>query len=159
MSTTIEHFQGNIDRTMSGLKDGIGTATAGVEQAQATVRDGMQKVMKTAEDMMAFNQGNIEAVTRSSQIFASGIQDMGQTVAAAAKASMDETINTFKAMAGVKSIKEVMDLQASLLRSAMEKMVSHTSQMTDSSMKLSEQTFAPISARLSLAAEKFGRAG
>ena len=159
MNTTIEHIQGNLDRTMSGLKDGIGTATAGVEQAQATVRDGMQKAMKTAEEMMAFSQGNIEAMTRSSQIFATGIQDMGQTFAAAAKASMDETISTFKALAGVKSIKDAMDLQASLLRSAMEKAVSHTSQLTDSSMKLSEQTFAPIGARLSLAAEKFGRAG
>ena len=159
MSNAVDHVQGNIDRTMSGLKDGIGAATAGVEQAQATVRDGMQKAMRTAEDVMAFSQGNIEAMTRSSQIFASGIQDMGQTIAAAAKASMDETISTFKAMAGVKSIKEAMDLQSSLLRSAMEKAVSHTSQLTDSPMKLPEQTFPPIGPRLSLAAEKFGRAG
>ncbi len=33
----------NIERTMSGLKDGVATATAGMEQAQATMRDGMRR--------------------------------------------------------------------------------------------------------------------
>ena len=159
MNNTIEHAQENIERTMSGLKDGVATATAGVEQAQATIREGMQKVVKTAEEMFAFSQGNLDAVTRSGQILATGMQDMGQTFAAAARASMDETMGTFKAMAGVKSIKDAMDLQASLIRSAMEKAVAHTSTLTDSTMKLTEQSFAPISARLSLAAEKFGRVG
>ena len=159
MSNTMMNAEDNIERTMSGLKDGVANATAGVEQAQATVRDGMQKAMKTAEEMFAFGQGNLDALTRSGQIFATGIQDMGQTAAAAARASFDETVSTFKALAGVKSIKEAMDLHTSLLRSTVEKAVSQTSQMTDSTMKLSEQSFAPIGARLSLAAEKFGRVG
>lgn len=149
--------QDNIERTVSGLKDGVASATAGLEQAQATMRDGMQKVMKTAEDMFAFSQGNLDAVTRSSQILATGVQDMSQSVAATARATLDDTMNTFKAFAGVKSIKEAMDLQTSLFRSALERVVSQTSQLTDSSMKLSEQAFAPIGARLSLATDKFSR--
>ncbi len=162
MSDTIERAsdaKDNIDRTMSGLKNGVASATAGMEQAQATMRDGMQKAMKTAEDMFAFTQGNVEAVTRSSQILATGMQDMGQSVAATARASLEETMNTFKAMTAVKSVKEAMDLQAGLFRSMIERAVSQTSQMTDSSMKLSEQAMAPITARLSLASEKFGRVG
>ena len=50
-----------------------------------------------------------------------------------------------------------MELQASLFRSSLEKAVSQGSQFTDSTVKLSEQVFAPISARLSLATEKFSR--
>ena len=147
----------NIERTMSGLKDGVASATVGMEQVQSTMRDGVQKAMKTAEEMFSFTQGNVEAVTRSSQILASGVQDMGQTVAATARASLDDTMNMFKAFAGVKSIKEAMDLQTGLFRAALDRAVSQTSQLTDSSLKLSEQAFAPIGARLSLAAEKFGR--
>ena len=159
MSTTIDQTQDNIERTMSGLKDGIAGATAGLEQAQATVRDGMQKAMKTAEEMFAFGQGNFDAVTKSGQIFATGMQDMTQLFTAAARASFDDTVSAFKALGAAKSVKEAMDLQTSLLRSTMEKAVSQTSRITDSSIKLSEQAFAPIGARLSLAAEKFGRAG
>ena len=149
----------NIDRTMSGLKDGVASATAGLEQAQATMRDGMQKVMRTAEQMFAFTQGNVEALTRSSQILASGMQDMGQSVAATARASVDDTMNTFKALAAVKSVKEAMELQTGLLRAMVERGVSQTSQMTESTVKLSEQAIAPIAARLSLAAETFSRVG
>ena len=159
MSATIDQTEDNIHRTMTGLKDGVATATAGLEQAQATMRDGMQKMMKGAEDLFAFGQGNMDAFARSGQILATGMQDMSQSFAAAARASFDETVGTVKAMAAVKSVKEAMDLQAGLLRSTMEKTVSHAGQMTDSSMKLSEQAFAPIGARLSLAADKFGRAG
>ncbi len=149
----------NIERTMSGLKDGVASATAGMEQAQVTMREGMQKAMKSAEEMFAFTQGNIEAVTRSSQIFATGMQDFGQSVAASARASVEDTVSTFKAMATVKSFKEAMDLQTSLFRGMLERAVTSTSQMTDSSMKLSEQAMAPITARLSMAAQKFGRIG
>ncbi len=157
MDNTITHEK--FDRTVSSLKDGVANATAGLEQAQATVRDGMQKAMKSAEDMIAFGQGNIEAIAKSSQILVSGMQDLSQSFAAAARASMDETLGTIKAMAGAKSVKEAIDLQSRLLRSTMEKAVAQTGQATDSSMKLSEQAFAPISARIALATEKFGRIG
>jgi hypothetical protein len=36
--------------------------------------------------------------------------------------------------------------------------MSETGKLTDASMKLAEQTFAPITARVTLAVEKFGRA-
>jgi phasin family protein len=157
MSTTLTSE--NIDRTVSGLKDGMASATVGLEQAQATMRDGMQKAMKSAEDMFAFSQGNLEAVAKSSQIWATGMQTLSQSFATAAKASMEETMGMFKAMSGIKSVKDAIDLQTSLVRSTMEKAVSQTGQLADTSMKLSEQAFAPISARLTLAAEKFGRVG
>jgi phasin family protein len=147
----------NIDRTMTGLKDGVSSAAPGIEQAQATMRTGMQKAMKSAEEMLSFSQGNFEAVTRSSQIIATGVQDMGQSIAATARASLDDTMGAVKALTAVKSIKDLMDLQTSLLRAVIERAVSQTSQLTDHSVKLSEQACAPIGARLSLATEKFGR--
>lgn len=149
----------NIDRTMSGLKDGVAHATASMEQAQTAMRQNVEKAIKAATDMFSFAQGNFEAFTRCSQIMATGMQDMTQSFTASSKASLDDTMSTFKAMGSVKSIKEAMDLQAGLLRSAMEKAVSQTSKLTDTSMKLSEQALAPISARMTLAAETFGRAG
>ncbi len=147
----------NIERTVTGLKDGVSSATAGLEQAQAAMRTGLQKAMRTAEDLLSFSQGNVEAMTRSSQIIASGMQDISQSMAATARASLDETMSAVKALSTVKSIKDVMDLQTGLFRAALERAVSQTSQITDNSLKLSEQAFAPIGARLSLAAEKFSR--
>jgi phasin family protein len=152
-AATTQHF----DRTMSGLKDGVTQATASMEQAQSAMRQGVEKAIKSATDLFSFAQGNLEAITRSGQILATGMQDMTQTIATSSKATLEDTVSTMKAMAAVKSIKEAMDLQTALMRSTLERAVSQTSKLTDSSMKLSEQAMAPISARVTLAVETFGR--
>ncbi len=109
--------------------------------------------MKTAEDFMAFNNGNVEAIVKSSQIMASGFQDMTKLMAAAAQATMDDTMSTWRALTGVRSLKEAVDLQTSLARSTMEKAVSQGGQVAETSFKVAEQAIAPITNRFSVAVE------
>ncbi len=150
----------NIDRTVSVLKDGVSAgANAGLHQAQTVMHDGMQKAIKATEEMVSFSQGNVEAVAKSSQILMTGMQDLSQSLAASAKASMEETVNGLKALSGVKSFKDFYELQAAMMRSAVERSVAQTSQLTEHSIKLSERAFAPIGARLSLATDRLGRVG
>ena len=104
------------ESTVSGLKDGMTRATAGFADTQAKVKEGMEKAMKTAEELMVFSQGNLEAMVKSGQIWAAGVQDLGKLVAANAQASFEETISTFKALSSAKSLKDAFDLQASLAR-------------------------------------------
>ena len=145
------------ETTVAGLKDGMAQATAGFTETQAKVKEGMDKAMKTAEELMAFSQGNVEAMVKSSQIWAAGMQDLGKQFAATAQASMDETMSTFKALSSVKSLKEAFDLQSSFARAALEKTMAESGRLTDASLKLTEQTLAPITARVSLAVEKFAK--
>ena len=111
--------------------------------------------MKTPEEFMTFSQANVEAFVKSSQIFATGLQDMGKMFAASAQATMDETMSTFRAMSSVRSFKEALDLQATLARSTMEKAVAQSSQVAETSFKLAEQAMAPIASRVTLAVESF----
>ena len=122
-----------------------------------TYQSTKETVMTTAEEMMSFQQGNFEAFVKSGQIWAAGLQDFGRSWAATMQAQMDETMGTVKAMTSVKSMREAVELQSTLARSSIDKVVSEGGKMTDASMKLAEQTLAPITARLSLAAERFGR--
>jgi phasin family protein len=147
-----------IDAAVSDLKDGVAKATANFETTQAKVKEGMEKAMKTAEEFVTFGQGNVEAVVKSSQIWAAGVQDLSKHVAATAQATFDETFSTFKALTSVKSLKDAFDLQAAFARSAMEKTLAESGKLTDASMKLTEQALAPITARVTLAVEKFGKA-
>lgn len=117
----------------------------------------MDKTVKTAEEFVSFSQGNVEAIMKAGQIWAAGVQDLNKTFAATAQAQMEAAMGSFKALAGVKSVKEAMDLQTSLARASMETAMAETGKITDASMKLAEQTIAPIAARMTLAAEKFGR--
>ncbi len=131
---------------------------AGFAKAPAEYKANMEKAMKSAEEFLSFGQGNVEAMVKSGQIWATGVQDIGKTVAATAQAQIDATVATIKALTGVKSLKEAMDLQATLARDSVEKAVAETGKLTDASLKLAEQTMAPIAARVTLVVEKFGRA-
>jgi phasin family protein len=146
-----------IEATVSNLKEGMTKAAAGFTETQAKVKEGMEKAMKTAEELVSFGQGNLEAVLKSGQIWAAGMQDLSKQVAATAQASFDETMSTFKALTSVKSLKDAMELQASLARATMEKTLAESGKLTDASFKLTEQAIAPITARVTLAVEKFAK--
>jgi phasin family protein len=147
-----------IGSTVSNLQEGVAKAAVGFEATQAKVKEGVEKAMKTAEELVAFNQGNIEAIVKSSQIWATGVQDLSKHIAAAAQASLDESISAFKALTGLKSLKDVFELQSSFARAALEKSLAESGKLTDASFKLTEQALAPITARVTVAVEKFAKA-
>ncbi|MBU6497040.1 MAG: phasin family protein [Rhodospirillales bacterium] len=144
--------------TIAALKTSMTGAAAGFKKTQEEVKMNMDKAIKTAEEMVSFGQGNVEAIVKSGQIWSAGVQDLSKSFAATAQAQLDQTVATMKALAGVKSLKEAIDLQANLTRNSVETAVAQTGKLTDASMKLAEQAFAPITARVTLAVEKFGRA-
>jgi phasin family protein len=134
----------------------VGTA-AGFESTPSKVKESMDKTMKTAEELVAFGQGNVEALMKFSQIWATGVQDLSKQVAATAQANFDETMSTFKAITSAKSLKDAFDLQASFARSTFEKTIAESGRLTDASFKLTEQALAPITARVTLAVEKLAK--
>jgi phasin family protein len=146
-----------IEQTVAALKDGMAQATAGMEKTQAKVKEGMEKAMKTAEEFVAFGQGNLEAVMKAGQIWAAGLQDLSKQVAATAQGNYEESMATFKALTSVKSLKDAIDLQTGFARAAIEKTLAESGKLTDASIKLTEQTLAPLTARVTLAVEKFAK--
>jgi phasin family protein len=155
--TTEEVSAKGFDKTLLAMKEGMEKATKGIETSQMKMKESVEKAMKTAEEMMAFGQGNIEALMKSTQIYASGFQDISKHLAATSKASLEESVAFTKSLMGVKSVKEAVDLQSGFTKSSIEKAVAETSKLTDASVKLAEQAMAPLTARMSLAVETFGK--
>ncbi len=143
--------------TVSAINTGAAQAHAGLVTTQAKVKENMDKAMRTAQDFVSFSQGNFEAMIKSGQIWAAGVQEIGKQVAATAQAHYDESMSAFKAMTSVKTLKEAFDLQTSLARTSMEKAVSETGRLTDASLKLAEEAIAPLTARMTLAVETFSK--
>ncbi|MEO9188604.1 MAG: phasin family protein [Acetobacteraceae bacterium] len=144
--------------SLSALNDTITQTAASFQTTQARMKEGMDKAMKSTEEFMAFGQGNFEAMVKSGQIWATGLQDLGKQVAATAQAHIEETMSAFKAIAGAKTVKDAFEVQTSLARTAIEKTLAESSRLTESSIKLTEQALAPVTARVTLAVEKFGQA-
>jgi hypothetical protein len=112
---------------------------------------------KTIEQMASFSQGNVEAIMKSGQIWVAGSQAISKTMATTAQAHLDQTMSTWKALITVKSLREAMDLRASLTHAPFETAFAEAGKLTDASMRLAEQTMTPIVERFRLAAEKFTR--
>ena len=115
-------------------------------------------MMKSTEDFVAFGQANLEAFVKSGQIWSAGMQELTKQFASSAKASFEESVSTFKAISTAKSVKEAMELQSTFAKAALEKAMAESNKMTDASIKLTEQTLAPITARVTVAVETFGKA-
>jgi phasin family protein len=122
-----------------------------------TITQGMKTMLKTTEDLVAFGQANLEAFVKSGQIWSAGVQELTKQMATSAKASFEDSVSTFKAISTAKSVKEAIDLQSTFAKAALEKAMAESNKLTDASIKLTEQTLAPITARVTVAVETFGK--
>jgi phasin family protein len=137
--------------------EAVATAPA-TKPTQPTPTQGIKTMMKTTEEFVAFGQANMEALVKSGQIWSTGVQELTKQFASTAKASFDESVSTFKAISTVKSVKEALELQSAFAKTAFEKAVAESKQITDASIKLTEATLAPITARVTVAVETFSKA-
>ena len=129
-----------------------------LETIHSTVTPGMKTMINSTKDIVALNKGNLEAFAKSGQIWAAGVQDLTKQAAATARASFEEFVATFKVLGTVTSVKDAIELQSNLARTTIGKAVAETTRITDASIKLSEQALAPITARVTVAVETFGKA-
>ena len=118
-------------------------------------RTTMDNLTKTTEEIASFSQGNVDAIMKAGQVWAAGCQAISKTMAATTQAHLDQTMSTWKALTSVKSLREAMDLRASLRRTSFEAAFAETGKLADASMKLAEETMGPITERILLAVEKF----
>ena len=145
------------DKTLAAIKESVEKASKGFETSHAKMKANVEKAVKTAEEMMAFSQGNLEAFVKATQIYSAGFQSLSKHLATSNKTALDESVAFTKSMMGMKSVKEAVDLHSGFARTAMEKAVAETGKITDATVKLTEEALAPLTARMKMAVEKFGK--
>ncbi len=124
-----------------------------MEQATKTA----ETFFKAAEEAAEFGRGNMEAVAKMAQTLASGFQDLGRQYFAVAQSLTDHTLESAKALAAVKSLKEAADIQATYAKATLEKTMSESAKLQEATVRLAEQAYAPLTARVTLAMEKVGK--
>jgi phasin family protein len=166
MSATIETKAAEVTQMMStatkaGVEQATKLMTDGAAQTRAALEKSMEHANKTARDMFKasedaaeFSRGNVEALSRATQIYFTGLQDLGRQTMALMQGITDHALEGAKALAAVKSLKEAADIQSNLGRAAFERATAETTRLQEASLKLAEQAFAPITARVSLAVER-----
>ncbi len=157
MKTTTDTAAAGAVQAQKFLEDGAAQARVAVEQGVAQATKAAEGMFKAAEQAAEFSRGNLEAMTKATQLWTVGAQDLARQYFAAAQSFTDQALEGAKALATVKSLKEATELQTSFAKAAMEKAVNDTAKFNEAGMKLAEQVFAPITAQVQIAMQKAAR--
>ena len=136
----------SFDRTIADMKQGVDAATS----AQS---DMTQKATQAGKDLVAFAQGNVEAVAQASQVFAAGSQDLMRAMMESGQAIMQEALSNMRAAATAKTPKAAIELQANFIRSSAIQVITESARIAQSGVDLAERVAAPLGARIVTAAE------
>lgn len=148
------------DKIMATAKTTDFTAQAKEMAAdvQERFKTATAKVSEFASEAGEFNKANLEAVVESGKVFYAGAQDLVRADVETGKTVVETVTADVKKMAAVKSPTELMQLQGELARRNFDAVVSYGSKRTEAIVKLYNDAFAPISSRVSVAAEKISKA-
>ncbi len=136
----------SFDQTVANLKQGADAA----KTMQAEVSG---HIARAAISFAAYNQASAAAYVQAGQILATGSQDLSRQTAESTQLAFTETLAGIRAVAGAKTFKEWIELQANLFRTSAIRAVSEGSRFAHASIDLTESASAPLIARAVAAAE------
>lgn len=129
-----------------------------VADAQTKAKLALAKGSAILSEASTFTKGNVDAVVESGKILATGLQGMGKDYVAEGKAAYETLTADVKELTKVKSPTEFVGLQTKIVRRNVDHAFSLGSKNTEAMFKLLSDVAAPISARATLAVEKFKKA-
>jgi len=149
--------QAGTNQAKQMVEDSTAQARVAVEKTMETANKTATDMMKSAEQAAEFGRGNLEAITKASQLYVTGVQDLSRQTMAMFQALSEHTIEGMKALSTMKSVKDAADFQASFTKTAFERAMNDTAKLHEAAMKVAETSIEPISARMTVAMEKMAK--
>ena len=131
--------------------------TEAIGEIQSKAKVAYEKGTEALTEATEFAKGNVEAFVESGKILAAGAQDLGKGYVEEAKSAYETLSADLKEMAAIKSPTELFQLQGKIARRNFDAFVANSSKTTEAVLKLANDSFAPISGRVNLAAEKLAK--
>ncbi|OWQ91085.1 phasin family protein [Sphingopyxis witflariensis] len=117
-------------------------------------KEAMAKTSKIAEEAVEFNKANVEALVEAGKIAAKNLEVLGQEGVTFARKSFEDTTAALKGYTAVKSPVDFFKLYAENSKKAFDAAVAQTSKTSELVVKLTNESFAPISNRVSVITSK-----
>lgn len=146
------------ETTMAKAKKTETKATNMMADVQERAKAVFGKGGEFAGDLVEFNKANIEAMIESGKIVAEGVQGLGKDYVEDVKSAYEVFTADMKQFASIKSPTDLFQLQGELARRNFDAAVEFGSKNTEKMVKIANDAVAPISNRVSVAAEKLTKA-
>lgn len=157
--TTVSQIKDTImTKTKTTAADFTTKLTEVASEAQERAKAAFEKSSALLSEAGEFGKGNVEAIVESGKILAAGLQELGKDYVAEGKSAFETMTADVKELAAVKSPADFFKLQGEILRRNFDAAVASGSKHSEALVKLANDSFAPISTRVSVAIEKVKQA-
>ncbi|NBB52069.1 TIGR01841 family phasin [Rhizobium sp. CRIBSB] len=135
------------------------TVKATAEKAQAAgakaFREGVDKSVAGLSELNAHGKKNIEALVESATAAQKGAEVLSTQSLGYAKKSWEDGVAAAQSLSQARSVQELLELQTTFAKSAMETYLSEVTKMTDVFTASVKDSFKPINERVTASVEAF----
>ena len=142
------------ERTVVGLKKASAQAVSITADAQKSLGDNIEKFSQRLQDLSSFNQQNLEALAKSSEIAAKALGSIGSEVAAYTKKSYEDRLAAAQDISTAKTVAELIEKQASFAQHAFEGWAQQAARMSEIYTSAAKDIASPFGERVSAATEE-----
>jgi len=143
-----------VENVETMVKASTAAAQEHMEKTVVMTKSRLDAAIKSLEEISTFSTGNVEAVVASSQAAAKALESLNTEALSFAKTSFEGGMAAAKAMAAAKSLQEIVDLQNSFSKSAIDGFVAQSTKLSEMFTQLSKEAMQPLSTRMTATVEK-----
>jgi phasin family protein len=143
------------------VKGSADTATKGVDKAIAMSKEQVNaaakartQVLKSYEDVVGFGKESIDAVVTANVILMKGLQDLNTQFFDITTFSLEKNVEANKKLFTCKTPEEFFALQNDLVKANYDDVLVEFQKMSNLSVKVADDFFAPIGKQVDAAVEK-----
>lgn len=161
VETVVVASQETVDQVVKASTE---AATKSVEKAVEVTQEQVavaakagNDVFQAYEDVVTYGKDNFDAVLNANTIFTKGLQNLNEEIFAIFQTSFEANATATKKILACTNVQDVVALQNDLVQEGYSKAMDQSKKITDLSVKVTEQTTAPLSERVSVTVEKFAK--
>jgi phasin family protein len=117
-------------------------------------KDAMEKTLAAINEANTHSRLNVEAVIAATTAAAKGAETLGAQAAAFAKKSVEDQVAAAKSLASAKSVQEVVELQTTFARTAIETYLAELNRWGETVTGVVKDSVQPINERVTATVER-----
>ncbi|MDP1597930.1 phasin family protein [Phenylobacterium sp.] len=117
-------------------------------------KDAVEKSLASLNEVNAHSKKNLEAVIASVTASTKGAEALGAQAMAYSKKAVESQVAAAKSLSGAKSIQEVVELQTTFAKSALEAYMAEFSKMSEIVSASVKDSVKPLNERVTAAVER-----
>ena len=159
MADAAETIKPTVETVTKAVKAQGEQFKAQTEKVQAAgtqaLKEGLEKSTAAFDELSAQSKQNLEALTASATAAQKGAEALSAQALSYGKTSWETGVAAAQTIAKARSVQELIELQTSYTKSAMETYMAEMTKMTETLTASVKDSFQPINARVTASVEKF----